>query len=88
MTAHKSPRPPPLLISDGALQIRSHTCDVLQSWLMAADSVRTFPREYFEDITVYNAAYAHEWDPGGTRMFICGGPLATGLQGSYVSVWR
>jgi len=24
---------------------------------------------------VYNAAYAHEWDPGGTRMFICGGPL-------------
>lgn len=45
-------------------------------------------REYFENTEVHNAAYAHEWDPGGSRMLVVGGPLASGLTGSYVAMWQ
>lgn len=33
-------------------------------------------------------ADAHAWDPTGSRLFVAGGPLASGLQGSYMAVWQ
>lgn len=35
-----------------------------------------------------NACYAHCWDCTGTRLLVTGGPLAYGLKGCYVGVWR
>ena len=35
-----------------------------------------------------NACYAHAWDASGTRLLVTGGPLAYGLKGCYVGVWR
>jgi len=45
-------------------------------------------REHFVDERVGNAVYAHAWDPNGTRLFACGGPLAFGLRGSYMACWE
>lgn len=41
---------------------------------------------YGEDIR--NACYAHAWDPSGSRLFTCGGPLAFGLKGCYMGIWE
>ena len=35
-----------------------------------------------------NACYAHAWDASGTRLLVTGGPLAYGLKGCYVGLWR
>jgi len=35
-----------------------------------------------------HACYAHAWDVTGTRLLVAGGPLAYGLKGCYVGVWR
>lgn len=45
-------------------------------------------REYFAGDHCYQAAYAHEWDRGSSRMLVVGGPLASGLAGSYGAMWR
>ena len=45
-------------------------------------------REHFVDERVGNAVYAHAWDPIGTRLIACGGPLAFGLRGSYMACWE
>lgn len=37
---------------------------------------------------VRNACYAHAWDPTGSALFACGGPLAFGLKGCYMALWR
>jgi WD repeat-containing protein 40A len=37
---------------------------------------------------VFNACYTHAWDPAGARLLVAGGPLAYGLKGCYVGVWR
>eukprot|EP00873_Tetraselmis_striata_P000219 jgi/Tetstr1/420483/TSEL_011596.t1 len=34
------------------------------------------------------ACYAHSWDPSGTRLFACGGPLASGMIGCYMGLWE
>jgi len=47
-----------------------------------------FYREYFEGVAVHNALYAHCWDPGLHRLFICGGPLPMGLRGCYMGIWQ
>jgi hypothetical protein len=44
--------------------------------------------DYFGGRRVQHACYAHEWDPSGTRLFACGGPLAFGLCGGYMALWE
>ena len=48
--------------------------------------------DYFADaedwFAARNACYAHAWDDSGTRLLVTGGPLAYGLKGCYVGVWR
>lgn len=43
---------------------------------------------YFGGRRVHHACYAHAWDPSGTRLFACGGPLAFGLSGGYMALWE
>jgi len=43
---------------------------------------------YFGGRRVHHACYAHAWDPSGTRLFTCGGPLAFGLSGGYMALWE
>lgn len=45
-------------------------------------------QDHFSDSPVLNACYAHAWDASGTRLLVAGGPLAYGLRGCYVGVWR
>ncbi|GAB4818512.1 hypothetical protein N2152v2_005558 [Parachlorella kessleri] len=44
--------------------------------------------DHFVGTDVRNACYAHAWDPTGSRLFACGGPLAFGLKGCYMALWR
>jgi hypothetical protein len=44
--------------------------------------------DYFGGRRVQHACYAHAWDPSGTRLFACGGPLAFGLNGGYMALWE
>ncbi len=37
---------------------------------------------------VFNACYAHAWDPTCTKLLCVGGPLAYGLRGSYMALWE
>jgi hypothetical protein len=39
-------------------------------------------------MVIKHACYAHIWDASHSRLFVCGGPLAFGLQGLYLSVWH
>ncbi|KAG8456877.1 hypothetical protein GDO86_002604 [Hymenochirus boettgeri] len=45
-------------------------------------------RNYFSDIDFFpNAVYTHCYDSSGTKLFVAGGPLPTGLHGNYAGVW-
>jgi len=44
--------------------------------------------ELFSDGHVLGACYAHAWDASGTKLLVAGGPLAYGLRGCYVGIWR
>ena len=45
-------------------------------------------RDHFRGMDIWNACYAHMWDPTKTKLFSSGGPLAFGLVGSYMGVWN
>ncbi len=45
-------------------------------------------RLHFFGQRILTACYAHAWDPSGTRIFMCGGPLAYGLRGNYAALWH
>ena len=36
---------------------------------------------------VDNAVFSHAWAPDGRGVFTCGGPLAMGVRGCYLSLW-
>ncbi|KAE8636855.1 hypothetical protein XENTR_v10003172 [Xenopus tropicalis] len=43
---------------------------------------------YFSDIDCCpNAVYTHCYDSSGTKLFVAGGPLPTGLHGNYAGLW-
>lgn len=45
-------------------------------------------RNYFSDIDCCpNAVYTHCYDSSGTKLFVAGGPLPTGLHGNYAGLW-
>ncbi|KAK1174138.1 DDB1- and CUL4-associated factor 12-like isoform X1 [Acipenser oxyrinchus oxyrinchus] len=45
-------------------------------------------RSYFSDIPYFpNAVYTHCYDSSGTKLFVAGGPLPSGLHGNYASLW-
>lgn len=44
--------------------------------------------DYFAGMKVTHACYAHAWDPTGTRLFACGGPLQFGLKGGYCALYE
>lgn len=45
-------------------------------------------RSYFSDINSFpNAVYTHCYDPSGTKLFVAGGPLCSGLHGNYAGLW-
>jgi hypothetical protein len=43
--------------------------------------------EYGFGNQVDNAVFSHAWAPDGRGMFTCGGPLAMGVRGCYMSMW-
>lgn len=45
-------------------------------------------RDHFANTRVQHACYAHAWDPAAQRVFACGGPLAFGMRGCYMGLWR
>ncbi|XP_050842342.1 DDB1- and CUL4-associated factor 12-like isoform X4 [Serinus canaria] len=45
-------------------------------------------RNYFSDIHFFpNAVYTHCYDSSGTKLFVAGGPLPSGLHGNYAGLW-
>ncbi|XP_018615633.1 DDB1- and CUL4-associated factor 12 [Scleropages formosus] len=45
-------------------------------------------RSYFSDINFFpNAVYTHCYDASGTKLFVAGGPLCSGLHGNYAGLW-
>ncbi|KAG5835005.1 DDB1- and CUL4-associated factor 12 [Anguilla anguilla] len=45
-------------------------------------------RSYFSDISSFpNAVYTHCYDSSGTKLFVAGGPLCSGLHGNYAGLW-
>lgn len=45
-------------------------------------------RSYFSDIHSFpNAVYTHCYDDSGTKLFVAGGPLCSGLHGNYAGLW-
>ncbi|XP_078226936.1 DDB1- and CUL4-associated factor 12 isoform X3 [Callithrix jacchus] len=45
-------------------------------------------RNYFSDIDFFpNAVYTHCYDSSGTKLFVAGGPLPSGLHGNYAGLW-
>uniref|UniRef100_A0A8C4TEF3 DDB1 and CUL4 associated factor 12 n=1 Tax=Erpetoichthys calabaricus TaxID=27687 RepID=A0A8C4TEF3_ERPCA len=45
-------------------------------------------RSYFSDINFFpNAVYTHCYDASGTKLFVAGGPLPSGLHGNYAGIW-
>ncbi|XP_066501935.1 DDB1- and CUL4-associated factor 12 [Hoplias malabaricus] len=45
-------------------------------------------RSYFSDISSFpNAVYTHCYDDSGTKLFVAGGPLCSGLHGNYAGLW-
>ncbi|XP_071240096.1 DDB1- and CUL4-associated factor 12-like isoform X1 [Salvelinus alpinus] len=45
-------------------------------------------RSYFSDINSFpNAVYTHCYDDSGTKLFVAGGPLCSGLHGNYAGLW-
>ncbi|XP_036384844.1 DDB1- and CUL4-associated factor 12 isoform X2 [Megalops cyprinoides] len=45
-------------------------------------------RSYFSDISSFpNAVYTHSYDSSGTKLFVAGGPLCSGLHGNYAGLW-
>ncbi|KAI1240243.1 DDB1- and CUL4-associated factor 12, partial [Lamprotornis superbus] len=44
-------------------------------------------RNYFSDINYFpNAVYTHCYDSSGTKLFVAGGPLPSGLHGNYAGI--
>lgn len=45
-------------------------------------------RSYFSDVSSFpNAVYTHCYDDSGTKLFVAGGPLCSGLHGNYAGLW-
>uniref|UniRef100_H3CZA2 DDB1 and CUL4 associated factor 12 n=1 Tax=Tetraodon nigroviridis TaxID=99883 RepID=H3CZA2_TETNG len=45
-------------------------------------------RSYFSDVHSFpNAVYTHCYDNSGTKLFVAGGPLCSGLHGNYAGLW-
>lgn len=44
--------------------------------------------DHFHGMDIKHACYAHTWDRSRSRLFVCGGPLAFGLEGCYMAVWH
>eukprot|EP00069_Balaena_mysticetus_P007845 bmy_05684T0 len=45
-------------------------------------------RSYFSDTDSFpNAVYTHCYDSSGTKLFVAGGPLPSGLHGNYAGLW-
>ncbi|XP_048833721.1 DDB1- and CUL4-associated factor 12-like [Brienomyrus brachyistius] len=46
-------------------------------------------RSYFSDNSFFpNAVYTHCYDASGTKLFVAGGPLCSGLHGNYAGLWN
>ncbi|XP_068598697.1 DDB1- and CUL4-associated factor 12 [Brachionichthys hirsutus] len=55
-----------------------------KGWLCHDDTWRS----YFSDIHSFpNAVYTHCYDDSGTKLFVAGGPLCSGLHGNYAGLW-
>ncbi|KAJ8285513.1 hypothetical protein GJAV_G00027670 [Gymnothorax javanicus] len=53
-------------------------------WLNHDETWRT----YFSDVSSFpNAVYTHCYDSSGTKLFVAGGPLCSGLHGNYAGLW-
>lgn len=65
--------------------------DEVRHWLAMSQGhleMNDVYRLHFFGQRILTACYAHAWDPSGTRIFMCGGPLAYGLRGNYAALWH
>ena len=44
--------------------------------------------ETFSNLNVTNAIYTHDWHSSGTKIFVGGGPLMMGFNGSYAALYQ
>lgn len=44
--------------------------------------------QFFSEASHPNAVYTHKYDQSGTKLFVAGGPLPSGLSGNYVGLWQ
>ncbi|XP_071492770.1 DDB1- and CUL4-associated factor 12-A-like [Diadema antillarum] len=44
--------------------------------------------QFFSETNHLNAIYTHQYDKSGTRLFVAGGPLPSGLSGNYAGLWQ
>ncbi|XP_041465046.1 DDB1- and CUL4-associated factor 12-like [Lytechinus variegatus] len=44
--------------------------------------------QFFSESSHPNAVYTHRYDKSGTRLFVAGGPLPSGLSGNYAGLWH
>mmetsp|Transcript_35454 Transcript_35454/g.63236 ORF Transcript_35454/g.63236 Transcript_35454/m.63236 type:complete len:195 (+) Transcript_35454:428-1012(+) len=63
---------------------RGSSLELSQGWL----SPSTLYGDALLSTTVPPACYSHCWDDSGTRLFACGGPLASGMVGCYLGLWE
>ena len=84
--------PPSMRPSHDGARRRSAASLVLRTGEGFLDREHDTFLEHFADaedwFAARNACYAHAWDASGTRLLVAGGPLAYGLKGCYVGVWR
>ena len=92
-TPHASPRrsgaSSPDRISDPGFdesQGEPLTLEAGEGWLDREHHI--YLDHFTPGLGVFNACYTHAWDPAGARLLVAGGPLAYGLKGCYVGVWR
>uniref|UniRef100_A0A8C5TBL4 DDB1- and CUL4-associated factor 12 beta-propeller domain-containing protein n=1 Tax=Malurus cyaneus samueli TaxID=2593467 RepID=A0A8C5TBL4_9PASS len=81
------------LCTEGKGKLHLHLLDVcchVYCWVhssMSQNHDETW-RNYFSDIHFFpNAVYTHCYDSSGTKLFVAGGPLPSGLHGNYAGLW-
>jgi hypothetical protein len=86
--------PSSLTHSPGLFDIASHTHNLTHHLKPCATLRQPVSEVHFDEVAEYgfgsnvdNAIFSHAWAPDGRGVFTCGGPLAMGIRGCYMSMW-
>ena len=90
--AESAPTPAPQQPS--LLDAATLTLDLTDHLLPSATLQQPFCDVHVDEVAdfgfgsmVDNAVFSHAWAPDGRGVFACGGPLAMGIRGCYMSLW-